>query len=101
MSKTWNERIYLTFDMDWAIDEVLDDFYGLLKKYGLVGTIHVTHGTKMLDRFRKDGILELGIHPNFNPTFIVGGGANIYSGITGNQRDSARSSVFEESYADK
>ena len=62
-----NRKVYLTFDMDWAIDEVLEDFNNLLKENDLVGTIHVTHDTPMLELFRKEGILDLGIHPNFNP----------------------------------
>lgn len=77
MSKMWNENVYLTFDMDWAIDEVMKDFYDLLKKYGLVGTLHVTHDTKMLERFRMDGILDLGIHPNYNSVLQSGGGTYV------------------------
>lgn len=78
MSKMWNEKIYLTFDMDWAIDEVMEDFYGLLKKYGLVGTIHVTHETRMLKEFRRDGILDLGIHPNYNSALESKGGVHMF-----------------------
>lgn len=37
-----NKKVYLTFDMDWVIDEVLEEFNNL------VGTIHVTHETTML-----------------------------------------------------
>lgn len=77
MTKTWNENIYLTFDMDWAIDEVLEDFYELLKKYGVTGTIHVTHQTRMLEEFRRDGILDLGIHPNYNRLLLSGDGTCI------------------------
>lgn len=74
MSGKWNETVYLTFDMDWAIDEVMEDFYSLLEKYGLVGTIHVTHETKMLERFRREEILDLGIHPNYNAVLECRGG---------------------------
>lgn len=66
MNKTWNNNIYLTFDMDWAIDEVLMDFYELIRSLGLVGTIHVTHNTKMLNIFREEDLLDLGVHPNYN-----------------------------------
>ncbi len=70
-----NKEIFLTFDMDWAIDEVLDDFYNLICGLDLCGTIHVTHKTKFLDKFRQDRErrLECGIHPNFNE-LLVGGG---------------------------
>lgn len=73
MGKMWNKTVFLTFDMDWAVDGVLEDFYELLKKYGLTGTIHVTHRTGMLEAFRRDGILDLGIHPNYNPLLQPGG----------------------------
>lgn len=66
------KELYLTFDMDWAIDEVLADFYDLIKGLSAVGTIHVTHATKFLNLFRKDNILDCGIHPNYN--FLLGGG---------------------------
>ena len=58
--------IFLTFDMDWASDEVLQDFYDLICELDVCGTIHVTHDTELLDIFRRDGRLELGIHPNYN-----------------------------------
>lgn len=58
--------IFLTFDMDWASDEVLQDFYELICELDICGTLFVTHDTKLLDVFRRDGRLELGIHPNYN-----------------------------------
>lgn len=66
------KELYLTFDMDWAIDEVLLDFYDLIKELSVVGTIHVTHETKFLSLFREEKKLDCGIHPNYN--FLLGGG---------------------------
>lgn len=68
------KELYLTFDMDWAIDEVLADFYNLIKEISVVGTIHVTHKTDFLSLFRKDNILDCGIHPNYN--FLLMGEQN-------------------------
>lgn len=62
-----DKSIYLTFDMDWANDDVLEWFYSQIKKYDLRGTMHVTHETMWLPEWRKDARLELGIHPNFLP----------------------------------
>ena len=45
------KELYLTFDMDWAIDEVLADFYSLIKELSSVGAIHVTHETDFLSMF--------------------------------------------------
>lgn len=66
--------IFLTFDMDWSIDEVLDDFYTLVKDAGVKATLNVTHQSDMLAKFRQDTDFELGIHPNFVPGFSSGGG---------------------------
>lgn len=61
-----DNKIFLTFDMDWASDEVLQDFYDLLCELDVCGTLNVTHNTRLLDLFRKENRLELGIHPNYN-----------------------------------
>ena len=60
------KKIYITFDMDWACDDVLEVFYSYICEWGIKATINVTHETHMLDVFRKDEKIELGIHPNFN-----------------------------------
>lgn len=58
--------IFLTFDMDWASDEVLNDFCNLIEDNKLKATVLVTHDTPVLMRMRKSVNFELGIHPNFN-----------------------------------
>ena len=61
------KRVYLTFDMDWADDDVLKYFYDEMFKPNIQeGTLNVTNPSKVLDEIREDGYLELGIHPNFN-----------------------------------
>lgn len=52
--------------MDWACDEVLCDFYNLICELGVCGTLNVTHNTKLLNNYRQNDRLELGIHPNYN-----------------------------------
>lgn len=61
-----NHKIFLTFDMDWACDELMDFLYDLLEEYGLAATIHITNPFKSLDKYKENGRIELGIHPNFN-----------------------------------
>ena len=63
---TWKDKIFLTFDLDWVIDPVLEETLDILDEYDLPATIFVTHETKLLDRMRKNPNIELGIHPNFN-----------------------------------
>ena len=63
---TWDQRIFLTFDIDWACDFVLEDTISLLEKSDVAATWFVTHQTSLLDRLRSNPKFELGIHPNFN-----------------------------------
>lgn len=60
-----DRKIYLTFDMDWANDNVLEWFYQFLEN-NIPYTLFVTHETKWIEQLRKDNHIELGIHPNFN-----------------------------------
>lgn len=63
---TWEDRIFLTFDMDWAHDEVVADTIDLVEAAGVSATWFVTHKTPLLQRLRSNPSFELGIHPNFN-----------------------------------
>jgi hypothetical protein len=69
-TSSW-ENIYLTFDVDWASDEVMKYTIDILEKYNAKATFFITHDTKILDRLRKNKNFELGIHPNFN--FLLNG----------------------------
>ena len=60
------KNIYMTFDMDWACDDVLQYFYEEICRLQIRGTLNVTNDSRVLNEIRKDGRPELGIHPNFN-----------------------------------
>ncbi len=60
-------NIYITFDIDWASDEILEYSLNIIEKYNIKATFFVTHQTKLLQRMRDNTDIELGIHPNFNP----------------------------------
>ena len=66
-AKTWQNKNFLTIDVDWAHDEVLTDSIGLVEKTGVCATWFVTHETTCLELLRRNPRFELGIHPNFNP----------------------------------
>jgi hypothetical protein len=68
--KTW-EKTYLTFDVDWASDDVMEYTIDILEEYNAKATFFITHETKVLERLRKNKNFELGIHPNFN--FLLNG----------------------------
>ena len=63
---TWQDKVFLTFDTDWAIDPVIEKTLDLIDEHDLSATIFITHDTPLLDRMRKNPNIELGIHPNFN-----------------------------------
>lgn len=63
---TWMDKIFLTFDIDWAHDQVLEDAIDLVEQAGVAATWFVTHETPLLKRLRANPEFELGLHPNFN-----------------------------------
>ena len=66
-TQSWGQSIFLTLDIDWAHDEVLNDTIDLLESSGIKATWFATHDTKVLERLRVNQNFEIGIHPNFNP----------------------------------
>lgn len=65
-STTWLGKVFVTFDIDWACDEVLEYCIDLVEAADVPATWFVTHDTKLLARLRKNQKFELGVHPNFN-----------------------------------
>lgn len=65
--RTWVNRFFLTFDIDWAHDAIIQDCYDLISKYQVNSTWFCTH--KCAFNTLNDQRLELGIHPNFNGLF--------------------------------
>ena len=67
---TWENRCFLTFDMDWAHDEVMYDTLSILSRTDIPTTWFVTHKSPILSELRADPNIELGIHPNFNKLLL-------------------------------
>ena len=67
----WEESLFLTFDIDWASDEVIEYTLNIIEKKGVKSTWFVTHDSPVLERLKGNKNLELGIHPNFN--FLLNG----------------------------
>lgn len=63
---SWAGRSFLTFDIDWAHDEIIADTMALVSAYGQAATWFATHDTPLLNDIRGNKSWELGIHPNFN-----------------------------------
>jgi len=70
---SWKDKAFITFDIDWACDEVLEDTIDLVEGYDIKATWFITHNTPVLDRLATNPNFELGIHPNFNH-LLVGDG---------------------------
>ena len=66
-SSTWENKLFLTFDIDWAHDEILKDTLNIVEEAYVPATWFVTHATPVLNDIRALQSQELGLHPNFNP----------------------------------
>lgn len=55
----------LTFDIDWAHDDVMRDTLALIAPYGGPATWFLTHETPLNAEIART--YEIGLHPNFNP----------------------------------
>lgn len=63
----WEGRLFLTIDLDWAIDAAIAMCLDLIEAAGVAATVFVTHDTPLLARMRNNPRIELGLHPDFNP----------------------------------
>jgi hypothetical protein len=68
---SWERKVFLTFDIDWAHDAVITDTIELLELVDASATWFLTHDTPVKERIRQNPKFELGIHPNFN--FLLNG----------------------------
>ncbi|MBK6792139.1 MAG: hypothetical protein IPG80_06265 [Anaerolineales bacterium] len=50
---SWKDKIFLTFDIDWAHDDVLNDTIDLVEEANIAATWFVTHETPLLSRLRE------------------------------------------------
>jgi hypothetical protein len=57
---SWRNKIFLTLDIDWASDEVLEYTIDIIEKANVSATWFVTHNTALLQRLRSNPKFELG-----------------------------------------
>jgi hypothetical protein len=67
VDSSWENRIFLTLDLDWADESILAWTIDWVDALGIPATWFVTHPTPHLERLRSNPLFTLGIHPNFNP----------------------------------
>lgn len=70
-TNTWVNKLFLSFDIDWAHDEILSDTLSLVMRFNVPVTWFVTHATPILNDIRSLTHQELGLHPNFNSLLDV------------------------------
>ncbi|XFA74195.1 hypothetical protein RYO59_002460 [Thermosynechococcaceae cyanobacterium Okahandja] len=64
---TWEDKIFLTFDIDWAHEEIIEDVLKLCIDYSVPATFFATHKTDLLcGSMMCSNAFEVGLHPNFN-----------------------------------
>jgi hypothetical protein len=63
---SWKDKIFITLDIDWASDEVIESVADSFISRNVKATWFVTHKSKYLDKLRDSPLFELGTHPNFN-----------------------------------
>ena len=63
--ESWKGKIALTFDVDWASDEVFSYTLDLIEESNFPATFFLTHDTPLLNRIRNNPSWEIALHPNF------------------------------------
>lgn len=62
----WKDKLFLTFDVDWAPDYIIEFLIDLLVERQVKATWFITHETETLGELRRhNDLFEIGIHPNF------------------------------------
>lgn len=92
-----DKNIFLTFDMDWAADGVLEDFLRIMEDSCLKGTLNVTNRTNVLSGRGHD--IELGIHPNYNRLLMGNAAEENYIKILENIKEIVPGAVTLRSHA--
>jgi hypothetical protein len=69
-NNSYNNNLFITFDVDWAIDIVVEYVLELLGSYNVESTFFITHCSKLMSSMQRSEDIECGIHPNFNPLLI-------------------------------
>jgi hypothetical protein len=70
--ESWQNKIFLTLDIDWASDEVIEYVANILIEKNIKATWFVTHDSPYINKLKENSLFELGIHPNFNPLLLKG-----------------------------
>lgn len=96
---SYDNEIYLTFDIDWADDDVVRDTIDLLEQRSVAGTVFVTHVSPFLSELGSHPRIEVGIHPNFNALLEAGGREHGAAAVLATLHDAYPSAVSVRSHS--
>ena len=58
-------QICITFDLDWAVDEIIQPIVEILEKADIKATFFATHRSRLMEDLNTD-LFEVGLHPKFD-----------------------------------
>jgi hypothetical protein len=96
---SYDNEIYLTFDIDWADDALVRDSIGLLDERGVAATVFVTHVSPFLTGLTSHPRIEVGVHPNFNGLLEAGHHESDASGLLARLHDAYPAAVSVRSHS--
>ncbi len=73
------QKIVLTFDVDWAPEEVIADTLSIMDDFQVKATLFATHDSEVLHSVNPD-VYEIGLHPNLN-SLVSGGTLGNYKDV--------------------
>ncbi len=62
-----NKKIAITFDIDWAPEDSIEECINICIEQDIKATFYATHQSKALNNILNNTQFEIGIHPNFLP----------------------------------
>lgn len=64
--ESWRGKKIISFDIDWAIDEAIEECLNIITSANIKATFFVTHNSPIIKRLSDYPGIEIGIHPNFD-----------------------------------
>lgn len=62
----------MTADVDWASEDSIQFFIDQMMELGIRPMLFVTHASRVIKRYHSEGLIDVGIHPNFEPSSSQG-----------------------------
>ena len=70
LPQTWQDKVFLTIDIDWAHEQIIEETLEIIHKYKINATLFVTNKSNALFKWCNSNYIDYGIHPNFKPLLL-------------------------------